>query len=83
MAIHLEPHDPDRAQRYELVAGDVRGALGTMPLLVEHVGSTAIPYILAKPTIDVLVLVDGTSFAAPDASRGSWDELSKWASVVR
>ena len=58
MAIVLEPHDPEWAHRYELMAADIRDALGTTALRVEHVGSTAIPDILAKPTIDVLVLVD-------------------------
>jgi GrpB-like predicted nucleotidyltransferase (UPF0157 family) len=58
MTIDLAPYDPEWAQRYELVAADIRVALGTTALRVEHVGSTAIPDILAKPVIDILVLVE-------------------------
>jgi GrpB-like predicted nucleotidyltransferase (UPF0157 family) len=58
MTIHLAPYDPEWTQRYERVAADIRVALGTTALRVEHVGSTAIPDILAKPVIDVLVLVE-------------------------
>ena len=57
MAIYLEPYDPDWARVYELIAADIRGALGTTALSIDHVGSTAIPDIRAKPVIDVLVLV--------------------------
>ena len=57
MAIHLEPYDPDWARLYELIAADIRDALGTTARSIDHVGSTAIPNIRAKPVIDVLVLV--------------------------
>jgi len=57
MAIYLEPYDPDWARVYELIAADIRGALGTTALSIDHVGSTAIPDIRAKPVIDVLVLI--------------------------
>jgi GrpB-like predicted nucleotidyltransferase (UPF0157 family) len=74
MAIHLAQHDPAWAHIYELVAADIRGALGPMALSVDHVGSTAIPGILAKPVIDVLVLVEAydpeSLYTGPLASVG-------------
>ena len=35
----------------------IRGALGAIALTVEHVGSTSVPGLPAKPVIDVLLLV--------------------------
>jgi GrpB-like predicted nucleotidyltransferase (UPF0157 family) len=39
------------------VASRIREALGTVAVLVEHVGSTSVPGLAAKPIIDVLLLV--------------------------
>lgn len=62
--------DPDRARRIEVVAYDptwpqlyaaqeakIRAALGTAALLIEHVGSTSVPGLCAKPVIDVQLAV--------------------------
>jgi GrpB-like predicted nucleotidyltransferase (UPF0157 family) len=57
MPCGLVPHDPGWA--------DIRGALGSTALGIEHVGSTAIPGIVAKPVIDVLVLVERYDPEAP------------------
>lgn len=58
MVIELVPHDPEWAGLYETAADEIRRALGPIGLSVEHVGSTAIPGIVAKPTIDVLIFVE-------------------------
>jgi GrpB-like predicted nucleotidyltransferase (UPF0157 family) len=47
--VTLVPYDPAWADTYELVASDIRDALGPVALSVDHVGSTAIPGIVAKP----------------------------------
>lgn len=40
-------------QAFETVAARIRDALGSRALLVRHVGSTAVPGLLAKPVIDI------------------------------
>ena len=48
----VEP-DPAWPDRYEQLAGRIRSALGELALQVEHVGSTAVPGLPAKPVIDI------------------------------
>jgi len=56
--IELMPHDPRWAEAYEAAAAGIVRALGSTALRVEHVGSTAVPDLVAKPVIDVLVVVE-------------------------
>lgn len=42
---------------FEGLAADMRGALGRVALRVEHVGSTAVPGLPAKPVIDIQLSV--------------------------
>jgi GrpB-like predicted nucleotidyltransferase (UPF0157 family) len=55
--IHLSPPDAMWPQQYAEVAERVRQALGPCAAVVEHVGSTSVPGLAAKPFIDVLLLV--------------------------
>ena len=54
-AVGIEIADPDPAwpQRYDDLAGRIRAALGWRALQLEHVGSTAVPGLAAKPIIDI------------------------------
>ncbi|WP_408897425.1 GrpB family protein [Nocardioides sp. R1-1] len=57
--------DPGWPDAFASVAERVRRALGWRALLVEHVGSTAVPGLPAKPVIDVdLVVADPADEAA-------------------
>lgn len=57
--------DPAWPARFEELAAAVRGALGGRALVIEHVGSTAVPDLPAKPIIDVdLVVADPADEAA-------------------
>jgi GrpB-like predicted nucleotidyltransferase (UPF0157 family) len=53
--------DPDPAwpARFAAVRDRVRAALGARALAVEHIGSTAVPGLAAKPVVDVLLTVAG------------------------
>ena len=63
--IHLAPPDPAWPQQYAAVASRITEALGPVTVLVEHVGSTSVPGLVAKPILDVLLLVpDPTDEAA-------------------
>lgn len=55
--IHLASPDPVWPQQYAVVASRIREPLGPVAVLVEHVGSTSVPALAAKPILDVLLLV--------------------------
>jgi GrpB-like predicted nucleotidyltransferase (UPF0157 family) len=54
-AVGIEITDPDPAwpRRYDDLASRIRAALGWRVLQLEHVGSTAVPGLAAKPVIDI------------------------------
>ena len=57
--IAVADYDEDWPRLFEREAERVRAALGLRALQVEHVGSTSVPELAAKPVIDiVLVVVD-------------------------
>ena len=51
------PYDPDWPRQFEAVAAELREALGALLVGVEHIGSTSIPGLAAKPIIDVMGFV--------------------------
>jgi GrpB-like predicted nucleotidyltransferase (UPF0157 family) len=55
--IHLVEHDPTWSTRYAEHADVIASALGDRALQIEHIGSTAVPDLAAKPTIDILLVV--------------------------
>ncbi len=55
--IVLVEHDPAWAARFAEHTATIRAALGERALLVEHIGSTAVPGLAAKPIVDVLLVV--------------------------
>lgn len=65
--IVLAEHDPGWAELFATEAKSLRCALGPVVLEVHHVGSTAVPGLLAKPIIDVLLVA--TSLDDLDAYR--------------
>lgn len=53
--VRLVPHDPAWAALFAAEAGRLRAALGpALPLALEHMGSTAVPGLAAKPILDLL-----------------------------
>lgn len=63
--IEVVPYDEGWPARYGAVEEQVRGALGERVLALDHVGSTAVPGLAAKPVIDVdLTVADGRDEAA-------------------
>lgn len=57
--IEIAEPDPAWPRWYDELADRVRGALGWRALVVEHVGSTSVPGLPAKPIIDIdLVVAD-------------------------
>lgn len=52
--MHLENYDVRWPSQFEDEADRVRPAIGANLLAIEHVGSTAVPGLAAKPIIDIL-----------------------------
>lgn len=55
--IILVDYDPDWPRMFEREAARIRSALGDKALQIEHVGSTSVPRLCAKPIIDILLVV--------------------------
>ncbi|HEV7127069.1 MAG TPA: GrpB family protein [Ktedonobacterales bacterium] len=55
--VYIADYDPAWPQMYAAEANKIRTALGERPLLLEHVGSTSVPGLPAKPLIDILLVV--------------------------
>jgi GrpB-like predicted nucleotidyltransferase (UPF0157 family) len=63
--IYLAPYDPTWPDLYDSEERRIRAALGNLALQVEHVGSTSVPGLSAKPIIDIdLVVADTTDETA-------------------
>ena len=56
--VELVEYDPARVQRFEVEAALIARALGDTVCGIEHVGSTAVPGLAGKPTVDIAVGVD-------------------------
>lgn len=55
--IVLADPDPCWPRQYDQVAASISAAIGERALVLEHVGSTSVPGLPAKPVLDVLLLV--------------------------
>lgn len=56
--VEVVDHDPRWRSQFEAEAKELGDLLASLSPVIEHIGSTAVAGIPAKPTIDVLVLVD-------------------------
>jgi GrpB-like predicted nucleotidyltransferase (UPF0157 family) len=59
--IVLVEHDPRWSELFDQEADRVRSMLGTKVLRLEHVGSTSVSGLCAKPIIDMLLVVADSS----------------------
>lgn len=53
--VRLEPHNPEWAKMYETEARELKRIFDSLAIDINHVGSTSIPNICAKPIIDIQV----------------------------
>jgi len=58
MRVTLAEPDPRWPEIFAAERDRIRAALGDRALAIEHVGSTAVPGLPAKPIVDVLVVAD-------------------------
>ena len=55
MIVRVVPYDSDWSRYFELERGRIEAALGDVVVALHHIGSTAVPGLLAKPVIDILL----------------------------
>ncbi|HJU64051.1 MAG TPA: GrpB family protein [Gemmatimonadaceae bacterium] len=53
--VYLAPYDPAWAEAFAAERARILGALGELPIVVEHAGSTSVPGLAAKPILDILL----------------------------
>jgi GrpB-like predicted nucleotidyltransferase (UPF0157 family) len=72
--IYLAPYDPAWPALFTRLAQQIHAALGDAILLLEHVGSTSVPGLSAKPIIDMVLVVadsrDESSYVKPLEDKG-------------
>jgi GrpB-like predicted nucleotidyltransferase (UPF0157 family) len=59
--IKIVDYDPDWPKKFETHARIIADTLGGSALQIEHVGSTSVPGLAAKPIIDILVVVPNSA----------------------
>jgi GrpB-like predicted nucleotidyltransferase (UPF0157 family) len=55
--VEIVPYDPAWPEQFAELGRELRAGLGDIALRIDHVGSTAVPGLAAKPIIDVQVSV--------------------------
>ena len=63
--IHLEPYNPEWERAFQSERERLAHKLGVSADAIEHIGSTAVPGLLAKPIMDIMVGV--SAFPLPSA----------------
>jgi len=58
--IVVADYDPGWSERFRHEEARIRAALGGAALSVEHIGSTSVPGLAAKPIVDVLLVVEAS-----------------------
>jgi GrpB-like predicted nucleotidyltransferase (UPF0157 family) len=60
-AIVIADYDPAWPERFRREEAKIRTALGGAALTVEHIGSTSVPGLAAKPIVDILLVVEDSA----------------------
>ena len=68
--VSLVPHQKEWALEFENESARLKSLLGGTSAAIEHVGSTAVPDLVAKPIIDVAIAVV------------SWNSISAWPALL-
>ena len=66
--IEVVSYDPSWAEAFTQEAGQLRSALGPSALAIEHIGSTSVPGLAAKPVVDIVVAVRDLSLDSAEAA---------------
>ena len=55
----VTPYDPSWPRDFDAIRWELADALGDLAAAIEHVGSTSVPGLAAKPIIDIDVVISG------------------------
>ena len=66
LSVEIVPYDQRWPADFVAIGAALRGALGDLALRIDHIGSTSVPGLAAKPIVDMLVVV------ADSADEGSY-----------
>ncbi len=56
--ITIEEHNPEWPRMFRHLASMIRSTIGPVALRIDHIGSTSIPGLAAKPLVDIQISVD-------------------------
>jgi GrpB-like predicted nucleotidyltransferase (UPF0157 family) len=73
--ILIEPYSDRWPEQFRELAARIRAIVGDRALRIDHIGSTAVPGLAAKPVIDVQVTVAQLADADPLAGAGFEEKL--------
>ena len=59
-SVEVVPYSPAWPVLFQQERAALQTAVGDVATSIEHIGSTAVPGLYAKPTIDILMVVDST-----------------------
>jgi GrpB-like predicted nucleotidyltransferase (UPF0157 family) len=71
--IELVAYDPAWPEQFAALGQELRGGLGDIALRIDHIGSTSVPGLAAKPIVDIQVSV--ASFEPLEAFKGPLERL--------
>lgn len=74
--VSLSEYDPRWPQRFQAYADELRSILGDRATQIEHIGSTSVPGLAAKPVIDIVIAVedpDDEPAYLPDLQAAGYD----------
>ena len=61
-AITVVDYDPNWQKEFEKIKAELNAILGDCILAIEHVGSTSVPQLYAKPIIDIDIVIENNMF---------------------
>lgn len=88
--IEIVEHDPEWSERFEREAERIEDSVGDTVVRIEHVGSTSVPELPAKPIIDIGITISNTCCIRDQieslesngyqfgAERDDWLQFHRW-----
>lgn len=86
MSIFVAEHNPAWANKFEKEARSIREALSQFEIDLHHIGSTAVPGILAKPIVDIMGVVkqvEAMDTHAPQMQALGYEAMGEFGIVGR